>query len=61
MVDSLGGPSGVNNILSTLNLKTISETSLKIMEQRASEEIEQVATESARIATSNASFSEMTQ
>ncbi|KAH3728839.1 hypothetical protein DPMN_054801 [Dreissena polymorpha] len=46
MVNSLGGPSRVNNMLSTLNLKTISDTNLKIMEQPAGEVIEQVATES---------------
>ena len=46
--------------LSTLNLKTISDTNLKIMEQPAGEVIEQVATESARIAASDAILNEMT-
>ncbi|KAH3770132.1 hypothetical protein DPMN_171414 [Dreissena polymorpha] len=59
-VDSLDGPSGVNTMLSTINLKTISDTNLKIMEQPAGEVIEQVATESARIAASDAFLNEMT-
>ncbi|KAH3704719.1 hypothetical protein DPMN_079781 [Dreissena polymorpha] len=53
-VDSLGGPSRVNTMLSTINLKIISNTNLKIMEQPAGEVIEQVTTESARIAASDA-------
>ncbi|KAH3890171.1 hypothetical protein DPMN_014243 [Dreissena polymorpha] len=60
MVDSLGGPSGVYNILSTFNLKTKSDTNLKIMEQPAGEVIEQVATESARIEASDAILNEIT-
>ena len=56
MVDSLGGPFRVNKMLSTLNLKTISATNLKIMEQPAGEVIEQVATESARIAASDEKY-----
>ncbi|KAH3834601.1 hypothetical protein DPMN_107931 [Dreissena polymorpha] len=60
MVDSLGGLSHVNNMLSTMNLKTISDTNLKIMEQPAGEVKEQVATESARIAASDAILNEMT-
>ncbi|KAH3819392.1 hypothetical protein DPMN_121125 [Dreissena polymorpha] len=61
MMDSLSGPSRVNKMLSTLNLKTISDTNLKIMEQPAGEVIEQVATESARIAASDAIINEITK
>ncbi|KAH3847024.1 hypothetical protein DPMN_089336 [Dreissena polymorpha] len=60
MVDSLGGPYRVNNMLSTLHLKTISDANLKIMGQPAGEVIEQFATESARIAASDAILNEMT-
>ncbi|KAH3889363.1 hypothetical protein DPMN_013417 [Dreissena polymorpha] len=60
MVDNLCGPSRVNNMLSTLNLKTILDTNLKIMEQPAGEVIEQVPTESAKIAASDDILNEMT-
>ena len=37
MIDTLGGPQQVNNLLAALNLKTISERNLKMMEARAGE------------------------
>ena len=37
MIDSLGGPKRVNNFLSTLNLKPVSNKNLKKMEVRAGE------------------------
>ncbi|KAH3815958.1 hypothetical protein DPMN_144497 [Dreissena polymorpha] len=61
MLESLGGPSRVINMLSTLNLKTIPDINLKIMEQLAGEVIEKVGTESARIAASDPILNKMTQ
>ncbi|XP_062601776.1 uncharacterized protein LOC134263439 [Saccostrea cucullata] len=46
MIDSIGGPDKVNNILSTLNIPTISSKILKSMERRAGEVIEEVARKS---------------
>ncbi|XP_060572015.1 uncharacterized protein LOC132730175 [Ruditapes philippinarum] len=46
MIDSLGGPVRVNNVLSALNLKTISDKNLQKMEKRAGEVIECLAEES---------------
>ncbi|CAC5404979.1 unnamed protein product [Mytilus coruscus] len=40
MIDALGGPQRVNNVLSTLNLPPISHKKLKVMERRAGEMIE---------------------
>ncbi|XP_045211082.2 uncharacterized protein LOC123562513 isoform X1 [Mercenaria mercenaria] len=40
MIDSLGGPVRVNNLLSTLNVKPICNRNLKKMEERAGEAIE---------------------
>ncbi len=40
MIDSVGGPRKVNNFLTTLNFKSISEKNLKVMEKRAGEVIE---------------------
>ncbi|CAG2230218.1 unnamed protein product [Mytilus edulis] len=40
MIDALGGPQRVNNVLSTLNLPPISHKNLKVMERRAGEMIE---------------------
>lgn len=37
MIDTLGGPVQVNNLLAALNLKTISDANLKKMETRAGE------------------------
>lgn len=59
MIDSLGGPRRVNNFLSTLNLKTVSDSNLKKMEKRAGVVIEKVATESARAAADEAYKMEM--
>jgi hypothetical protein len=43
MIDSIGGPNRVNNFLSTLNIKPIDKRSLKCMERRAGNKIEEVA------------------
>jgi hypothetical protein len=40
MIDSVGGPQRMNNILATLNLPTISHKNLKVMERRAGAMIE---------------------
>ncbi len=45
MIDSLGGPDRVNNMLTTLNIKPINCKSLKNMERRAGNAIETVANE----------------
>ena len=37
MIDALGGPQRVNNVLSTLNLPPISHKNLKVMERREGE------------------------
>lgn len=34
MIDNLGGPDRVNNVLAALNLKPISQKNLKIIERR---------------------------
>ncbi|XP_060588030.1 uncharacterized protein LOC132743517 [Ruditapes philippinarum] len=59
MIDSLGGPRRVNNMLATLNLKTVSETNLKKMEKRAGVVLEKVSTESANAAADEAYRLEM--
>lgn len=43
MIDSLGGPDRVNNLLSTLNIPTINNKTLMVMERRAEESVEAVA------------------
>lgn len=43
MIDSLGGPDRVNNLLSTLNIPTINNKTLMVMERRAGENVEAVA------------------
>lgn len=43
MIDSIGGPVKVNNMLSTLNIPPIGEKNLKCMERRAGEVVEKVA------------------
>lgn len=59
MIDSLGGPDRVNNILSTLNLKPMNPKSLKHMERRAEAYVEAVAKMSTRKAASEAFETEM--
>lgn len=43
MIDSIGGPVKVNNMLSTLNIPPIGEKNLKCMERRAGEVVKKVA------------------
>lgn len=43
MIDSLGGPDRVNNLLSTLNIPTINNKTLMLMERHAGESVEAVA------------------
>ncbi|CAC5416302.1 unnamed protein product [Mytilus coruscus] len=43
MINSLGGPQRVNNVLTTLNLPSISHKNLKVMERRAGDMIEDFA------------------
>lgn len=43
MIDSIGGPVKVNNMLSTLIIPPIGEKNLKCMERRAGEVVEKVA------------------
>lgn len=45
MIDSVGGPQRMNNLLSTLDLPIINNRSLKTMERRANNIIEQYAEE----------------
>ena len=59
MIDSLGGPKRVNNFLTALNLKPVSNKNLKKMEVRAGEVVELVAKESAQSAAKQAYISEM--
>ncbi|XP_060567237.1 uncharacterized protein LOC132726004 isoform X2 [Ruditapes philippinarum] len=54
MIDSIGGPTKVNNMLSTLSLPTLSTNKLKKMERRAGEAIECVASKSTSTAAHNA-------
>ncbi|XP_062596795.1 uncharacterized protein LOC134258284 [Saccostrea cucullata] len=48
MIDSVGGPQRMNNFLATLNLPTINNKNLKVMERRAGEMIEKFADENMR-------------
>lgn len=59
MIDSVGGPDRVNNLLSTLNIKPINCRNLKKMERRAGAAIETVASESQREAAISAFLQEM--
>ena len=59
MVDSIGGPVRMNNFLSTLNILEIQDKNLKLMERRAGDLIETVATESTRAAANEAFKAEM--
>lgn len=43
MIDSVGGPQRMNNFLATLNLPTVNNKNLKVMERRAGEMIEKFA------------------
>lgn len=43
MIDSVGGPQRMNNVLATLNLPTVNNKNLKVMERRAGEMIEKFA------------------
>ncbi len=55
MIDSLGGSTRVNNLLATLNLKTINDKNLKGMERRAGPGILMYADKSMKAA-ADASF-----
>lgn len=59
MIDSVGGPQRMNNILTTLNLPSINERSLKVMERRAGELIENFAEDNMKKECSLAFESEM--
>lgn len=50
LIDSLGGPTRVNNFLSSLNIKPIDQKNLKSMERRAGQKIEEVAKRSMELA-----------
>ena len=55
----MGGPVRMNNFLSTLNIPEIQDKNLKLMERRAGDLIETVATESTRAAANEAFKAEM--
>ena len=57
--DSVGGPVRVNNLLSTLNVPTISNARLKEMERRTGAVVEQVAEKSSHAAAQDAFNKEM--
>ena len=59
MIDSLGCPVRVNNLLATLDMKSIDNRNLKKMETRAGEAIEAHAVESTRKAALDAFGKEM--
>ncbi|XP_060584334.1 uncharacterized protein LOC132740453 [Ruditapes philippinarum] len=59
MIDTLGGPNKVNNMLAALNIPTISNSKLKKMERRAGSSIEKVASESMEAAGKEAFQREM--
>ncbi|XP_061170199.1 uncharacterized protein LOC133179458 isoform X2 [Saccostrea echinata] len=48
MIDSVGGPQRMNNFLATLDLPTVNNKNLKVMERRAGEMIEKFAEENMR-------------
>ena len=55
MVDSVGGLTKVNNMLSTLNMNTISKKNLQSIERRAGNFVESVAKQSEANAARDAS------
>lgn len=59
MIDSLGGPNKVNNMLAALNIPSISNSKLKKMERRTGTSIEKVASESMQAAAKEAFQREM--
>ena len=59
MVDSIGGPVRMNNFLSFLNIPEILDKNLKLMDRRAGDLIETVATESTPAAANEAFKTEM--
>ena len=59
MIDSLGGPCRVNNFLTALNMKPISNDNLKKMENRAGPFVERFAKDSCHIAADEAFQAEM--
>ena len=59
MIDSVGGSAQVNNFLSTMNMKTINDKNLKIMERRAGKFVEEVAEHSMKKAAEGAFEEEM--
>ena len=59
MVDILGGPKKVNNFLSTLNIPTINDKTLKEIERRAGGVIENVSKEITKQAAADAYKKEM--
>lgn len=59
MIDGLGGPDKVNNLLSTLNIKPINHKNLKVIERRAGRMVESVAYKSTSSATEKAFKTEM--
>ena len=60
MIDNIGGPNRVNNFLTTLNIKSIDKRSLKHMERRAGQKIEDVAQKSMAEAAAESYKMEMT-
>ena len=59
MIDSLGGADRVNNFLSVLNLKPISQKNLKAIERRAGYFVESVAKSSMETAATDSFQREM--
>lgn len=59
MIDTLGGPVQVNNLLAALNLKTISDANLKKMETRAGEVMLSLSKDISREAAQEAFAKEM--
>lgn len=61
MIDCLGGPDRVNNLLSTLNIPTINNKTLMVMERRAGESVEAVAKVTTKKAAEEAYHVEMSE
>jgi len=59
MIDSIGGPQRVNNMLTTLNLPFISNKNLKVMKRQAGAMIEEFADDSMQQAAVRAFEQEM--
>lgn len=59
MIDSIGGPVKVNNMLSTLNIKPISNKNLMKMQRRAGAAVETVSKRLAKEAAAKAFQQEM--